>query len=249
MSIQFNDNFQILANKPLDARFGPYADVTTALASVPMFQRYIGLILGVGTTSVSLYQFINGITDADLINTGNVVTSVNGQTGVVVITKTDVGLGNADNTSDANKPISIATQTALNGKQDSIGYTPENLANKGTDIDSNQTSNIKYPTIKAVFDWATGLFARLSDFNSHVTNFSNPHVVTAGQIGLGLVDNTTDLDKPVSDATQLALNGKQNTLVNTVNIRSVNGYSLVGSGNVEIPTGNDMAIVYAIALG
>lgn len=32
------------------------------------------------------------------------------------LTKTDVGLGNVDNTSDANKPVSSATQTALNGK-------------------------------------------------------------------------------------------------------------------------------------
>ena len=34
----------------------------------------------------------------------------------LVLTKTDVGLGNVDNTSDANKPVSIATQTALNLK-------------------------------------------------------------------------------------------------------------------------------------
>ena len=50
--------------------------------------------------------------------TGSVagVTSLNTRTGSVTIDKTDVGLGNADNTSDANKPISTATQTALNGK-------------------------------------------------------------------------------------------------------------------------------------
>lgn len=44
------------------------------------------------------------------------VTSVNGQTGVIVLGKSDVGLGNVNNTSDANKPISNATQTALNAK-------------------------------------------------------------------------------------------------------------------------------------
>lgn len=32
------------------------------------------------------------------------------------VTKTQVGLGNVDNTSDANKPVSSAQQTALNGK-------------------------------------------------------------------------------------------------------------------------------------
>lgn len=46
------------------------------------------------------------------------VDSVNGQTGVVVITATDVGLGNVDNTSDIDKPISTAQQAALDGKVD-----------------------------------------------------------------------------------------------------------------------------------
>jgi hypothetical protein len=44
------------------------------------------------------------------------VVSVNGQTGVVTITKSDVGLSNVDNTSDANKPVSTAQQIALNSK-------------------------------------------------------------------------------------------------------------------------------------
>ena len=39
---------------------------------------------------------------------------------LVTLTKADVGLGNVDNTSDANTPISTATQTALNGKQATI---------------------------------------------------------------------------------------------------------------------------------
>lgn len=56
--------------------------------------------------------------DFTLLNTPtDAVTSVNGQTGVVSLAKSDVGLGNVDNTSDANKPISTATQTALDAKQ------------------------------------------------------------------------------------------------------------------------------------
>lgn len=47
---------------------------------------------------------------------GSAVSSVAGRTGDVVLSKSDVGLSNADNTSDANKPISAAAQTALNGK-------------------------------------------------------------------------------------------------------------------------------------
>lgn len=56
---------------------------------------------------------------------GGGVASFNGRTGKVVpangdYTKAQVGLGNVDNTSDANKPISNATQAALNAKQSKI---------------------------------------------------------------------------------------------------------------------------------
>ena len=40
------------------------------------------------------------------------VQSVNGDTGVVVLDKSDIGLGNVDNTSDANKPVSTAQAIA-----------------------------------------------------------------------------------------------------------------------------------------
>ena len=46
------------------------------------------------------------------------VQSVNSQTWVVVLTKTDLSLWNVDNTSDANKPVSTAQQTALDLKED-----------------------------------------------------------------------------------------------------------------------------------
>lgn len=45
------------------------------------------------------------------------VNSVNTHTGDITLTKTDIGLGNVDNTSDTNKPVSTAQQTALNNKQ------------------------------------------------------------------------------------------------------------------------------------
>ena len=50
----------------------------------------------------------------------NIVQSVNGQTGNVALTKDDLGLNNVDNTSDLNKPISTATQEALDTKQDRL---------------------------------------------------------------------------------------------------------------------------------
>lgn len=38
----------------------------------------------------------------------------------VIVTKADIGLSNVDNTSDTDKPISTATQTALNKKQNAL---------------------------------------------------------------------------------------------------------------------------------
>lgn len=44
----------------------------------------------------------------------------------------------------------------------------------------------------------------------HVQDDDNPHKVTKSQIGLGNVDNTADIAKPISTATQTALNAKAN---------------------------------------
>lgn len=52
----------------------------------------------------------------------------------------------------------------------------------------------------------TNLFNELkTDINNHVNDKENPHRVTKDQIGLGNVDNVSDLDKPVSIATQKAI--------------------------------------------
>ena len=47
--------------------------------------------------------------------------------------------------------------------------------------------------------------------NNHKIDMNNPHNVTAEQLGLGNVDNTSDISKPISKATQNALDGKSNT--------------------------------------
>lgn len=60
----------------------------------------------------------------------NLVDSVAGKTGAVTLTKTDVGLGNVDNTADINKPVSKPTQNALKAKQNVptlIDLTEHNL--------------------------------------------------------------------------------------------------------------------------
>ncbi|GBR77135.1 phage tail fiber protein [Candidatus Termititenax persephonae] len=106
------------------------------------------------------------------------------------VTKAQVGLGSADNTSDINKPVSTATQNALNGKQD--------VSDRVSTFTGNVSDDTKYPSARLVY--------------AHTSRVDNPHSVTAAQVSLGNVNNTSDLDKPVSTATQTALGGKQDTI-------------------------------------
>lgn len=63
---------------------------------------------GGGSGTMADFTLLDTPTDA--------VTTVNGQQGTVVLAKGDIGLPLVDNTSDAAKPVSTATQAALNGK-------------------------------------------------------------------------------------------------------------------------------------
>jgi hypothetical protein len=53
-------------------------------------------------------------------------------------------------------------------------------------------------------------------------------------LALNNVDNTSDANKPVSSAQQTALDAKQATLVSGTNIKTINGTSVLGSGNIAI---------------
>lgn len=62
------------------------------------------------------------------------VTSVSGKTGAVTLVSADVGLGNVNNTSDANKPISTATQAALDTKASNTSVT--DVSNRVTAVEA-----------------------------------------------------------------------------------------------------------------
>ena len=80
-----------------------------------------------GSTTLTLPTASGTIaTLSDISGSVSGVTSVNTRTGAVTLTKSDVALDNVDNTSDATKPISTATQTALNAK---VGSVTTGIAN------------------------------------------------------------------------------------------------------------------------
>lgn len=72
---------------------------------------------------------------------------------------TPAGGGGSVNWGSIGGTLSSQTdlQTALNGKQNTLGFTPENVANKSTSVTTDQASNTKYPSVKAVYDWVLSL--------------------------------------------------------------------------------------------
>lgn len=86
-----------------------------------------------------------------------------------------LGLENVDNTSDMDKPVSTAQKAAIDEANVAASSAQTAADNAQTTIDN------------------------------HKSDTENPHAVTATQLGLGNVDNTADVDKPISTAQQEAL--------------------------------------------
>jgi hypothetical protein len=120
------------------------------------------------------------------------------------ITASMIGLTNVDNTSDANKPISSTTQTAL-------------------DLKANST------------DLLAGLSSKAGTASPTFTGIVSG--ITAPMVGLGNVNNTSDANKPISSATQAALDLKGT-------VKKVNGVSPNAAGEIAISLGRNYTGVY-----
>ena len=87
-------------------------------------------------------------------------------------------------------------------------------------------------TTIATVDNAADLFPIVDTSASETKKITPTALKTA--LALNSVDNTSDANKPISSATQTALDGKQATLVSGTNIKTINSTSILGSGNIAI---------------
>jgi len=155
-------------------------------------------------------------------------------TGTPTLDKAAVGLANVDNTSDANKPVSTATQSALDlkaplasptftGTVSGISKSMVGLGNVDNTSDANKPVSSAQQT-------ALNLKANLAS----PTFTGTVNGITKAMVGLSDVDNTADVDKPISDDTQDALDLKA-PLESPTFTGTVSGVSktMVGLGNVD----------------
>lgn len=80
---------------------------------------------------------------------------------------------------------------------------------------------------------------------NHTLNTSNPHSVTKAQVGLGNVDNTSDVNKPISTAIQAALNLKANdgTVVHLSGAETLSGAKTFSSALTVAPLSATNALI------
>jgi len=195
--------------------------------------------------------------------------------------KTALSLNNVDNTTDANKPISSATQTALDLKVDEnaaitgatktkITYDAKGLVTAGADAttaDIADSTNKRYVTdaqatiIGNTSGTNTGDNATNSQYSGLAASKENTITATTSAdyyrgdktfatlnktaVGLGNCDNTSDANKPVSTATQTALDLKTNKLI--VANRQTASYTLVLSDadklvEINVASANNLTI-------
>jgi len=120
--------------------------------------------------------------------------------------KTSLALNNVDNTSDANKPVSSATQTALDAKQATLV--------SGTNIKTINSTSV------------------LGSGNISVAPAT---AINATAIATGVVDNTEfEYLNGVTSAIQTQIDSKQATLVSATNIKTINSTTVLGSGNIAV---------------
>lgn len=150
------------------------------------------------------------------------------------LTKADVGLGNVDNTADADKPVATSVSNALALKAPiasptftgTVSGVTKAMVGLGSVDNTADTAKPVSTAQQAALDLKAPLAS--PTFTGTVSG------ITKAMVGLGSVDNTSDAAKPISSATQTALDAKA-PINNPTFTGTVGGISkaMVGLGSVD----------------
>jgi hypothetical protein len=158
---------------------------TSQFWSVP-YTLYAGSVKGMDTklniadTAAMLKPYFNAINLKANIESPTFTGTVKG------ITKAMVGLGNVDNTSDIDKPVSTATQTALDVKANTADVNTalslkEDKLNKSIDVTTDAASDTKYPSVKSIKTYVDAQVAGATIADA--TSIVKGKILLAGDLG------------------------------------------------------------------
>lgn len=108
-------------------------------------------------------------------------------------------------TTEAVLNFTTYRQEAQQVGRNTLTITSATISQAGLMSSSDKT---KLDRLKDQAGITSDINAVQTNLETHINNKSNPHKVTKDQVGLGNVDNTSDANKPISNATRTALNGK-----------------------------------------
>ena len=148
--------------------------------------------LALGETSSTAYAGDKGKATTDKVNR--------------MSDKVTVGPNSVESAADNVKLLYVTHKTSTNeNSQDSHTISAATTTQAGVMTAADKT---KLNGLKDQAGITSDINAVQTNLETHINNKSNPHEVTKDQVGLGNVDNTSDANKPISNATQTALNGK-----------------------------------------
>lgn len=234
--IRLSDNLEVNKPAPVDDRLGVFSSTASALAYIPEDRRYIGLTLIVDTGSgATEYWFENGVTDGDLTgkSTGGgsqVNSDWNATSGVAEILNkpTIPSVTNLVPYTGATEDVNLGTHDLYSNKvylldeandnYGSIHYTDGDFHIEDADGHKLLVIEDGFMQLHLTDTIQSNLFTSdLSETRNHYLPNQSGTIalttdITKTAIGLANVDNTSDANKPISTATQTALNAKEPTI-------------------------------------
>jgi hypothetical protein len=148
------------------------------------------------------------------------------------VTASMVGLGNVDNTSDADKPISNAVQTALDAKLALAGGT---MTGKIT-LDGNPTQALHAVTKQYVDSVEAGLLTRPQVKAATTANLDSTYDNGTAGVGATLTATANGAFPLIDGVALTTVNGNRGLLVKNQTDAAENGrYNLTTQGDAETP--------------